>query len=229
MLAIIDARSCSKAITKLSNYVSDILLFETKNITYNSVSGHPDIFIYQDIENNVVAPNAPTLLFDFLEQNQINFTLGNSIIGNSVLNSTAYNCVATNKYFFHKLNNTDLIIKQLNQSKICINLPQPYTACSLLALSDTIYITSDFGIEKKLIANNLQTIYFSPQQIKIVAHKNGFFAGCCGFIQNKLFVNGNIDLHQDANNIRKVCEQNNIEIICLHNNYLYDGGKILFF
>jgi len=39
MLAIIDARSPKKAIENLQKYADDILLFSSKNITYNSISG----------------------------------------------------------------------------------------------------------------------------------------------------------------------------------------------
>jgi len=229
MIAIIDIRSHKKAIDELSKYVDDILLFESHNITYNSISCHPDIFIYQNNIVNIIAPNSPIILFDFFEKHNINFKIGNSLIGKELYNTVNYNCLTTNLYFFHNLNYTDKLIKNLNNSKIQINLNQAYTACSLIALNDNLFITSDKGIQTTLLKNNLNSLYFSPEKIKIFDHKHGFIGGCAGFANNKLFFNGNIEMHDDSKKLRTLCENQNIEIICLHNDYLYDGGKILFF
>ena len=59
MFAIIDSRSSARVITTLKEYVKDVFAFQTNGLTYDSISGHPDIFIYQDKDHLVVAPNAP--------------------------------------------------------------------------------------------------------------------------------------------------------------------------
>ncbi len=55
MFAIIDSRSSKQAINNLKEYVDDVFAFQTGGITGNSISGHPDIFIYQDRNQLVVA------------------------------------------------------------------------------------------------------------------------------------------------------------------------------
>ena len=102
MLAIIDGRSPKEAIKELSKYVDDIFCFGSEGITYNSISGHPDIFIYQDTENLVVAPNAPAKLFEFLEQKRVEYHIGETYIDDTLKGSTAYNCISSNKFLFHK-------------------------------------------------------------------------------------------------------------------------------
>ena len=48
MYAIIDKR-CSKEIKEnLKQYVDAVFEFSTEGITYNSISCHPDIFIFQN-------------------------------------------------------------------------------------------------------------------------------------------------------------------------------------
>jgi len=59
MLAIIDSRSSKKVINKLKEYVTDVYMFQTDGITGNSISGHPDIFVYQDKDHLIVSPNSP--------------------------------------------------------------------------------------------------------------------------------------------------------------------------
>lgn len=228
MIAVIDSRSPIESIDNLRKHVDDVFLFTTENITYKSISCHPDIFIYQLDNQLIIAPNAPHSFIKFLEKNNINFKYGNSCIGNKLQNSVNYNCVSTKKYFIHNLKFTDARILNINNNKIKIHVNQAYTACSLIALCDSIFITSDYGIYKSLEKNLLEVYYFLPVRIKIFVHKHGFLGGTCGIVENKIFFNGNFDLHNDSKKIRKVIEKNGYEIINLSNNYLYDGGKILF-
>jgi len=228
MFAIVDKRSPEKSIQNLSKYVSDIFLFETFNTTYNSISGHPDIFIYQQNNTLIIAPNSPKEFINFLNSKNIKFEFGKSFIGNDLENCSNYNCVSSEKYFFHNLKFTDEKILELNKNKIQINLNQAYTACSLLVLPDNTFVTSDKGIFKVLENNNLNVSYFSPEKIKIFDHKNGFFGGTCGFVEKKLFFNGNVDLHENGKIIRNLTEKLEIEIVNLNDVYLYDGGKIFF-
>ena len=76
MFAIIDSRSSGQAINNLQEYVTDLYTFQTNGITGNSISGHPDIFIYQSKDQLVVAPNAPADLFKFLDNNNIVYRKG---------------------------------------------------------------------------------------------------------------------------------------------------------
>jgi len=229
LIAIIDNRSPKIAIENLAKIVDDILLFKTKNITFESISSHPDIFLYQDNENIIIAPNSPTQLFDFLNKHKLNFKTGKKPVGSNLNNSVLYNCISTKDLFLHKKNYTDESIIKENSHKKFINLPQAYTACSLVHLGKNVFLTSDKGIEKELQKNNLKNFYFSPQQIKIIEHKNGFFGGTCGVQNNKIFFNGNILKHNDGKELVTFLNQQEIEIVCLHNDFLYDGGRIFFF
>ncbi len=228
MLAIIDHRAPKDVINSLSKYVDDILLFKSEGITYNSISGHPDIFIYQDKSNLIIAPNSPASLFDFLIKHNINYIIGNSNIGKQLENSVQYNCLSTDKYLIHKSGLTDKAILDVNNEKEFLNIPQAYTRCSLTYLKDDYYITSDIGIEKVLLQHNLNSFFFSPNQIKIVDHKNGFIGGTNGITDNKIFFLGNVKKLTDGENLCKFIEHLEFEIINLGDDFLYDGGGLFF-
>jgi hypothetical protein len=228
MLAIIDYRTPAEAIDKLASYADEILLFNSFDITYNSISGHPDIFIFKDPDNLIIAPNSPEQLFQFLNKHKIKYILGNKGIGKELRSSVLYNCLCTDEYLFHKSGFTDDAILRLNSKKRFVPVPQAYTRCSLTHITDDNYITSDRGIERALKNNGLNCFYFSADQINIVTHKNGFFGGTNGMYDNKIFFTGNIDLHKNGIDLRKHLESFDIEIICLTNNFLYDGGGIFF-
>lgn len=228
MLAIIDKRAPQAAIRELRKYVDDVLCFESTGITCNSISGHPDIFIYQDSSGLIVAPNAPGILFDFLESNDISFSTGSAPVGSSLEKSVLYNCVGTEKYFIHKSGFTDTSVLDVNRHKKFISIPQAYTRCSLISLDDENYITSDMGIVEKLEVLGVQYFNFSPEKIKILDHKHGFVGGTCGLSGSRLFFIGNIDLHEDGRDLRDYLDQRKIEVVTLCDEYLYDGGGLFF-
>lgn len=228
MLAVIDARSPIEAKRNLIKFVDDILFFETSGITYNSISGHPDIFMFQGNNNFIIAPNLPDVLIHFLKKHQVEFQIGNSKINETYENSVQYNCVSTENLLLHKEDMTELLILEDNNTKEFINLPQAYARCSMMHLKNNIFISSDLGIKKVLDKYNLKNLYFSPEDVKIVDHKNGFLGGTCGISGNQVFFNGNIDKHKDGKSLRRFLTELNYEIISLHDDYLYDGGGIFF-
>ena len=60
MFIIADNRIPPQAKEKLSEY-GEIINFSTKGITYEAISGHPDIFFCQVNNKLIVAPNLPDL------------------------------------------------------------------------------------------------------------------------------------------------------------------------
>ena len=228
MLAIIDARSSEQAKENIKKYADEVLYFETDGITYNSISGHPDIFMYQDDNNLIIAPNSPELLFNFLKKHTIKFQIGRNHINETVTNSVRYNCVSTDSMLLHKKDMTEDSILETNFKKTFINLPQAYARCSMIHLGNDVFVTSDLGIKKELDKHKLQNFYFSPEDIQIIDHKTGFFGGTCGVYNKKIVFNGTIDKHKSGKDLRAFLTKLNFEIITLSDDFLYDGGGIFF-
>ena len=228
MLAIIDSRSSEQAINRLKDYVTDVYTFQTNGVTINSISGHPDIFLYQDKDHLIVAPNAPVDLFIFLDNHNIKYTKGLRDVGHRIDNSVQYNCLSTPQFLFHKPGFTDSIVQEINKDKEFISLPQAYTRCSLVHLCDDKYLTSDRGIEKVLQQKRLSCFHFNPDKIIIKDHKNGFIGGAVGVCEKRIFFNGNIELHADGLKLKEHLLNINFEIVNLSDEHLYDGGCIFF-
>lgn len=227
-VAIIDARCNATIIEQLHNYVEEVFLFKSEGITYESISCHPDIFIYQDANKLIIAPNAPQELHDWLRQKGIVYIQGESRIGTTLQDSCYYNCVATKNRFFHREGFTDSAVFNHNQRKEFIQLPQSYTRCSMLPLTEETFITSDTGIHKALQKNGLTSFLFSPNEIQIAVHHNGFLGGTCGIADEKIFFLGNPLLHKDGERLYQFIEKSGLEIIPLCDEKLYDGGGIFF-
>jgi len=228
MFAIIDSRSSLQTINNLRKYVSDIYQFKTSGITGNSISGHPDIFIYQDNNYFVVAPNAPVEFFDFLNNHNIPWLKGENRVGDEFYNSVQYNCLNTSDFLFHKAGYTDPTILEINKGREFVQLSQAYTRCSLVHLGGDNYLTSDRGIEKVLSRKGLSCFYFSPKKITIQDHNNGFIGGATGIWGKRIFFNGNIALHADGKRLKEYLLRLDFDMVNLSDHYLYDGGCIFF-
>lgn len=227
MWAIIDKRSPAEAIKNLKKEF-DVLEFQSHNTSYDEVSGHPDIFIFQSKRSIIIAPNSPKILVDFLESKKIDFIYGIKNVGAELENSTQYNCISSKEYFFHKKAYTDEAVMAENRDKKFINLPQAYTRCSLSVLNNNYFITSDGGIEKALKKNKFNVLMVDPKSIHLPGYPNGFFGGTNGVFKNKFYLNGNLNFHPDGNKIRDYIKKCGLELVELHDGPLYDGGGIFF-
>lgn len=228
MYAIIDQRSPEEVKNNLAKYVDDVFEFSSENITYNSIGGHPDIFMFQDSKKLIIAPNSPKTLLDFLDKKKINYDLGIKNVGESLAESSCYNCFSTKDYFFCNEGKPDKSIQNYCANKQLIHVPQSYVRCSMFGINKQKMITSDLGIVKVLKNKSLDYFYFDPSEINIVNHKNGFLGGTLGEMDNKLFFMGNILIHKDGRELHKFISNNQNEVICLGNDYLYDGGGLFF-
>ncbi|MEG2071401.1 MAG: hypothetical protein RR034_08525, partial [Bacteroidales bacterium] len=91
-----DARLPQEAIRKLHDYGQGIP-FLTHQLTYDPMAGHPDLFFCQIEQQWIVAPNLPINYRMILEQNNIDYVIGNKAVGPLTVNSTQYNVVISDR------------------------------------------------------------------------------------------------------------------------------------
>ncbi len=229
MLIVADARLPQTALETLSQY-GTLALVKSQGIVYDSISGHPDIFICQTAHNNcVIAPNTPPYLINTLEKHHIQYTKGYTPLSDRFPHSVAYNAVVTPQYFIHHLQHTSPLLQTHQKGKTQVHTPQAYTRCNLLPLPNNRFICSDKGIEKALQKAGLEAAYFSPESIILKGHKHGFLAGCMGIYQQKIFISGTLNYYKEGEALRSYLQAQNLEIIELYQGPLIDGGGILFF
>jgi hypothetical protein len=244
MLIIVDNKISNEAKTTLSSY-GELLELSTEGITYPAISGHPDIFFCQLPGKLIVAPNLPKKYFDQLDNHRINYINGELPVGPKYPSSARYNAVATSKFFIHNLRLTDPVITRAAKDLIPIHVDQGYCRCNLLPLKDDHFITSDKGIYKFQIPNskfqisnynphstfNIQNstfLYVSPEDILLEGFPHGFFGGCCGVWEDKVFINGSLKFFKDGEKVRDFLTNLNYKIIELYIGPLVDTGSIFF-
>jgi hypothetical protein len=225
MLILVDKKIPSQALKKLSGY-GQVVLFETKGITYDAISGHPDVFFCQTPDLLIVAPNTPQKYINIFEDNNVKFTFGNNPIGAKYPHTACYNALVTDKYVIHSTDKTDKKVLELSKPKEVINVTQGYTRCNCVNVKG-MYFTSDMGIYKALQELCLRVTYVNPTNIILPGFENGFFGGCCGVLDNVLFICGDLNFLKQAD-LKKILKDSEIEFVELYNGQLYDIGGILF-
>lgn len=226
-IAIIDSRAPKSAIKRLAHDF-EVFEFYVPNITYEAISGHPDVFLFQYDNSFIVAPNAPRNLINFLMDKEIPFVFGDSNVGDELQNSTQYNCVQTSTHFFHKQGFTDAVVLHNSFDKQFVSLPQAYTRCSMFSFDNQSFITSDKGVERELLDYGFSCLYCNPDSILLPPYIHGFIGGCLGKFADTLYVIGNLRFLSNEEKIREFIASKQFTIVELYDGPLYDGGGIFF-
>lgn len=237
MVIVVDAKISQEAKHKLSLY-GVLMELETEGITYPAISGHPDIFFCQTPDHLIVAPNLPEKYFEWLASYRVEFTRGELPVGPDYPASCHYNAVATEKFLIHNCRHTDFIITRTLGNLHPIHVEQGYCRCNLLPLKEGHFITSDEGIFNVLLRCHLpyefemrchlNVLYVSPSGIKLEGFPHGFFGGCCGVLEDKVFINGSLVNLPEGKKVREYLENLDYGIVELHDGPLEDVGSILF-
>ena len=247
MLIIVDHRILQQAKEKLSEH-GELLELQTEGITYPAISGHPDIFFCQGPDMLVMAPNLPVVLDgkhirdDILDGKHIRDDIlvrklirddipvirGESPVGKKYPETARYNAVVTDKYIIHNFHLTDRMITRTFEDRITVHVDQGYCRCNLLALKDEHFITSDEGIFKVLRKHTENILKVTTNDIFLDGFKHGFFGGCCGIWDERVFITGSLNYFEDGKKVEKFLKDLGYEIVELYDGPLFDGGGIFF-
>jgi len=227
MLIIGDARLPVEAIKNLSAF-GTFVPFATRGITYEAVSGHPDLFFCQQQQQVVVAPNVPERYLKVLQNHGLSFVKGKLPVGKFYPQTSRYNAVVSNNFLIHNAKHTDSSLIETFVKKEFIHVNQGYTRCNLLLLNDSLFITSDNGIFKQLQKKHLDVHYFSPTGILLPCFGHGFLGGCLGIFENMVFVTGSFFRFPEGEKLSTLLESRHYKIVELYDGPLYDGGSLFF-
>lgn len=229
------ANSISKELLKVLELVGSIVTVPELDKTYESINNHPDIqiailnnklFIDKEawINLNKIDLNIPIL-------NSLKATIITSQLGNRYPLSVPFNGKFSENTWIHHLDYSDPnILAYLRKENMeMIHTKQGYSGCSLVLLPNQKGITGDMGLAKTLRANGFDILLISEGFINLKGMDYGFIGGCCGYYNNRVYVNGDLDFHKDGDLIRMFIDKQNHKIIEVKGQQLIDVGSILFY
>ncbi|MFA8298997.1 MAG: DUF6873 family GME fold protein [Hyphomicrobiales bacterium] len=226
-IIIADYRLPDEAIKKLTKE-GKVIRFNAGNLTHPSIKGHPDLFFCKCGKQLIVAPNTPKEYIDLLKSKKINYTLGKEPTGKAHPDAARYNAVTINDTLLHNLKVTESKILSQYKEERTVDLPQAYSRCSIIPLDENTFITSDRGVEKALLKAGKEVLYVNPYPITLPGLPWGFFGGCCGINNKKLYFSGSLRFLKEEKEIRNLCKEKGYEIVELFEGSPFDGGSILF-
>ena len=225
---VVDYRTDIEAVNTLMNYGFNV--FFTKELTglYDAVQGHADLQIVKAGNNIITCPECYEYYKSLL--NIKNIISGKKMLKEKYPEDIAYNAAISDTFAIHNFKFTDSVLKEYITEKnlIKINTKQGYSKCSVCIISDDAIITDDEDIYKNAIDYKLDVLKIEKGSVKLKGFDYGFFGGATGVYENKLFINGELKFHTNANEISYFCKKHNITIIELKKGEIYDIGSILF-
>jgi hypothetical protein len=227
MLIIADKKMPAEAKKRLRE-VGNLMELETRGITYDAISGHPDIFFTQAGNRLIAAPNLPDVYQKKLAESGVVFIKGEKAVGASYPETAMYNAVVSDNLLVHNLDITDAVVRLAAGQRQQIHVNQGYTRCNLLFIAPGMAISSDKKICDQLIRAGIKMLYFDPSHIRLPGFSNGFVGGACGMFNNTLFIAGNLRHHTDGDPLKQFCAGAGVAVTELCDEPLFDGGGILF-
>ena len=233
-VVIIASATMPPAARESLSKMGSVTWLEPSDLAYPSISSHPDIIFFCHNEKHcdsvIYAPNIPVGTRHALSV--LDIKEGISSVGQKYPETCHYNAVGIGNILIHNLLHTDSSILELYgqmwTKSVQLNVNQGYTRCNLLALNETDYITSDFGIKKVLEQNGFNVFYVDSHQISLPGHDHGFFPGCCGLVDDCVVVCGALKHLKECKELKKFIRRNKMKIIELYDGELIDVGSIFF-
>ena len=194
---------------------------------YEEISGHPDIVACTIGDITVLEMNT----YDFLAEKLkgYNIVRGKASLSSKYPFDIAYNVIVTDKYLIGNLNFVDDVVIKIAKSRNLelINVKQGYARCSTVVIKNDIFITSDIGIYKELIKNDIHIYYVQADDIVLSQRYSGFLGGACFYFNDELIFFGNIVKNNFYKKIKSILEIENIKYVNIFDDKLIDYGSVI--
>ncbi len=105
---------------------------------------------------------------------------------------------------------------------------QGYVACNLLVLDAHHVITSDLSLANALSLRGVKVLRIREGGISLPPYPYGFIGGASGVYGNTVYFLGDVMRHPDGEKIMQFVASCAMEVCCLYDGELFDGGGLVF-
>lgn len=222
-----DANDLLKAY--LSNTGNKVIEIRKTDSVYEAVSSHVDIYLC-NIENFlVVAKEQIVFIKEKLNDMNIKYRIGNSVLGYKYPGNIIYNGACVGRHFIHNLKYTDKILLKMIEEKgyNVINVLQGYSKCNMVVVDYNSVITSDKGLEKELKKYKIEVLLIRQGYVRLKGFDYGFLGGASGRVGDTIVFNGDLKQHPDYLKIKEFIESKGLKIVSFKEYPLEDIGSII--
>ena len=201
-----DIPSCVSEYFKSKNF--KIIYTNLSGAVSDSVGLHPDIQCAV-IKNKFITSKKH---YEYYKSFIDNITVSEKELSSPYPFDVLFNCFILGDTVYGNEKYLDNSVKKIifeNNLKIC-NVNQGYTNCSTLKITDNAVITSDEGMKKAFLKNNIDVLFTDNKTIKLKVHKNGFIGGAACHISDEAVFFGDITAHPDFIKISEFLKKYNV-------------------
>ena len=232
MYAFTDYRITDEEINNLSKLNIEVIKVPKCNKVYDAINGHVDIqlnILENNTENKIIVHKDISKDFrNILDEKCIKYIVSEKSLEYSYPSDIILNALILKDYFIHTLAYTDENLFNSQKSKIFINVPQGYTKCSVLPISQKALITSDKGIYKILKEYDFDILLIPPGDILLPSLDYGFIGGTGGMISNdRIAFFGELDQYKYGDEVKDFLSKHGITPVYLRKGKLIDRGSLL--
>lgn len=227
--AVIDYR-VNETVNKALKMHFDRIIPSFKLNVNPAINGHPDLGMCKiDNRKAIVCPSA----YEYYKKELPNVEIicGSSEPSEKYPEDVFYNAACENSMAVHNFDLTDKItLAEIKQKFLKhINVQQGYSKCSICFTGNNGIITDDDGIYKNLKKSGFDILKIKKGKIILNGMNYGFFGGSTGYINNKIFLNGEIKYLDDAEVITNYLKEHKTELIEINKGPVTDIGTIICF
>ncbi len=212
-----------KCINKLKDMGYDIVLLPPFSKLQKGVCTHADMLVFYNGEellthNDYYKENRE--LFDGLG---IKIITTDENISPDYPNDILFNAVLTNdKTLYAKCAHVSIKIKELANN--VIDVKQGYTACSTCKVANNAFMTTDTGLCKAYMQNNIDVLLVEKEGIELQGYDCGFIGGASAVFDDKVVFFGSLQGYKDGEKVRKFVEKYGKKAVELSDEKLTDIG-----
>lgn len=226
---IVDFRTSVESVHTLKSFGIKVFKSTKLNSVSEAVCGHTDIQIHNLGNNRLLC--APEV-YDYYKSMLpcVDLIKGSQKLTTKYPGDILYNAAAFGDYLICNTAYTakEILSEYVSLKKKILNVKQGYAKCSICIIDSNAIITSDMGIHKTAIKNDIDSLLIEPGFIELYEGMNGFIGGASGLIApNILAINGNIKTHKNCNDIIAFCKNRHVDVVSLNNDNIVDIGSII--
>lgn len=235
MIALLDCRINSTALTTISGMNIEPILMPPAPYLSAPVASHPDMLMFIGFDSIFCHEKYyqanQELIKKISHRLSLTLRLSHEPTDSRYPNDVLFNAVLLgNKLICNTKTVSGIILSEANRHKCeIIHVSQGYTKCSVAKVSDNAIITADSSIATACRSNNIDVLRIAEGSISLPGVNYGFIGGATGSFGHKMFFCGSLDSHPDADRIREFCNRHGKTPVSLDSGDLHDVGSIFIF
>ncbi|KDR95543.1 hypothetical protein SAMN02745945_01390 [Peptoclostridium litorale DSM 5388] len=230
-LALVDPRMPHEMKCFLNDRGIETIDGFNSKMTYEAISGHPDIsFCHVGGSKAVASPESFEYYKKELSRHGFEVVRGQKSPGIKYPGNICYNAAIIGSLVIHKLSHTDtVLLDELECNGIKkINVKQGYSKCSICIVGENAIITADSNIHEVALQNGVGSLLIRAGGVVLDGFEYGFIGGSSGLIsENEIFFAGDIANHPNYASIMEFLHKNGKDAVCMNGRELLDVGSII--